>query len=158
GVVVAAIAALLCLCSLVGAYAWAQGPSDRIDLAAAERERIASLTNAGVVTEVGRAVVHLPRGALSADDARTLATRLDRSIDALDAFTHSPRAWQRNPARIDYYFHPSEFVSYAKPVFAQVFVALARLQQGGAPLLHETAHVLLSPSAEYIVAHRGRFD
>lgn len=119
---------------------------------------IASLTDDGVATRVGRAVVHLPRGAMSSDDARALATRLNQSIDALDAFTRSPRAWQRNPARIDYYFHPSRFVSYAKPVSAQVFIALTRLERGGAPLLHETAHVLLSPSAEFIVAHGGRFD
>jgi hypothetical protein len=135
--------------------AWAQAPSDRIDFAAGEREMIASLTNDGVATTVGRAVVHLPRGAMSADDALALATRLNQSIDAIDAFTHSPRAWQRNPARIDYYFPPSQFISYATPVSTQVFIALARLLTGGAPLLHETAHVLLSPSAEFIVAHGG---
>jgi len=151
------------LCGVVGLFsiaggAWAQAPSDRIDATAGERQTIASLTNEGVATTVGRAIVHLPRGAMSADDALVLATRLNRSIDAIDAFTHSPRAWQRNPARIDYYFPPSQFISYAKPVSAQVFIALPRLLTGGAPLLHETAHVLLSPSAEFIVAHGGRFD
>jgi len=151
------------LCRLAGLFsiagvAWAQAPSDRIDLAAGESAMIASLTGDGEATTVGRAVVHLPRGAMSADDARALATRLNRGIDAIEAFTRSPRAWQRNPARIDYYFPPSEFVSYAKPVFAQAFIALSRLQRGEAPLLHETAHVLLSPSADFIVAHRGRFD
>ena len=39
-----------------------------------------------------------------------------------------------------------------------MFVALSRLLRGAAPLLHETAHVLLSPSAEFIAAHGGRFD
>jgi hypothetical protein len=151
------------LCAVAGLFslaraACAQAPSDRIDVAAREQEMIASLTDDGVATTVGRAVVHLPRGAMSSDDARALATRLNQGIDALDAFTHSPRAWQRNPARIDYYFHPSQFVSYAKPVSAQVFIALARLRRGGAPLLHETAHVLLSPSADFIAAHGGRFD
>jgi hypothetical protein len=144
------------LCAIVGATAWAQAPPGRIDLATDEREIIASLASAGVGTAVGRAVVHLPRGAMSADDERALATRLNQSIDELDAFTHSPRAWQRNPARIDYYFPPSLFVSYAKPVFAQVFVALPRLESGEAPLLHETAHVLLSPSADFIATHADR--
>lgn len=145
------------LLSFVG-VAGAQGPSDRIDLAAGERDIIASLTNDGVATTVGRAVVHLPRGAMSDDEVRALATRLDKSIDAVNAFTRSPRAWQRNPARIDYYFHPSQFISYAKPVSAQVFIALPRLLRGGAPLLHETTHVLLSPSADFIAAHGRRFD
>ena len=149
-------------CSAAGLFssagvASAQAASDRIELAAGEKEMIASLTDDGVATTVGRVVVHVPRGAMSADDARSLAARLDKSIDALDAFTRSPRAWQRNPARIDYYFHPGESVSYAEPVFAQVFIALPRLQRGGAPLLHETAHVLLSPSADFIAAHGGRF-
>jgi len=142
----------------VASVAWAQAPSDRIDGGAGEDEMISSLTHDGFATTVARAVVHLPRNAMSADDARALATRLNQGIDAVEAFTRSPRAWQRNPARIDYYFHPSEFVSYAKPVFAQVFIALSRLQRGEAPLLHETAHVLLSPSADFIVAHRGRFE
>ena len=148
------VAALL---SIAGA-ASAQPPSEPLGLGAAEREAIASLTNDGVATMVGRAVVHLPRDALSGDDALALATRLDEGIDAVEAFTRSPRHWQRNPARIDYYFPPSRFVSYTRPVSAQVFVALPRLLAGGAPLLHETAHVLLSPSAEFIVAHGGRFD
>jgi hypothetical protein len=142
----------------IAGAAWGQAPSDRIDFGAGEKEMIASLTNDGVATTVGRAVVHLPGDAMSSDEARALATRLNQSIEALDVFTRSPRAWQRNPARIDYYFHPSRFVSYAKPVSAQVFVALPRLQRGGAPLLHETAHVLLSPSAQFIAAHGGRFD
>lgn len=154
---VAMVCAGASLLSIAGVV-WGQAASDRIDFAAGEREKIASLTNDGVATMVGRAVVHLPRDAMSSEEARALAARLNQSIDALDAFTRSPRAWQRNPAHIDYYFHPSRFVSYAKPVSAQVFVALPRLQRGGAPLLHETAHVLLSPSAEFIAAHGGRFD
>jgi hypothetical protein len=154
---VASVCAIAWLLS-IARVACGQAASDRIDFEAGEKEKIASLTNEGVATTVGRAVVHLPRDAMSVDEALALATRLNQSIDALDAFTHSPRAWQRNPARIDYYFHPSRFVSYAKPVSAQVFVALPRLQRGGAPLLHETAHVLLSPSAEFIAAHGGRFD
>jgi hypothetical protein len=154
---VASLCAVAGLLSITGA-ACAQAPSDRIDVAAGEREMIASLTHDGVATTVGRAVVHLPRDAMSSDDMRELATRLNHGIEVLDAFTRSPRAWQRDPARIDYYFHPSRFVSYAKPVSAQVFIALTRLQRGGAPLLHETAHVLLSPSADFIAGHGGRFD
>jgi len=142
----------------IAVAAWGQATSDRIDFAAGEKEKIDSLTNDGVATTVGRAVVHLPRDAMSSDEARALAARLNQGIEALDAFTHSPRAWQRNPARIDYYFHPTPFISYAKPLNAQVFVALSRLLRGAAPLLHETAHVLLSPSAEFIAAHGGRFD
>jgi hypothetical protein len=154
---VASVSGLVVLLALAGA-ASAQAPSDRLASGTEEREMIASLTNDGVSTMVGRAVVHLPRDAMSSDDARALATRLNQDIDAVDAFISSPRRWQRNPARIDYYFHPSRFVSYTRPVSAQVFIALPRLLAGGAPLLHETAHVLLSPSAEFIVAHGGRFD
>ena len=119
---------------------------------------LASLTNDGVATTVGRAVVHMPRDAMSVDEARALATELNDGIEAIEAFTHSPRAWQRDPARIDYYFHPGVFISYARPAFALVFVSLARLQSGSAPLLHETAHVLLSPSTDVVLARGARFD
>jgi hypothetical protein len=153
----APIGGIVALFVFVG-IAPAQAPSDRLASGADEREMIASLTNDGVATTVGRAIVHLPRDAMSSNDALALATRLNQGIDAVDAFTHSPRAWQRNPARIDYYFYPGRFVSYTRPVSAQVFIALPRLLAGGAPLLHETAHVLLSPSAEFLVAHGGRFE
>ncbi|MEO8463867.1 MAG: hypothetical protein ABI640_00870 [Gammaproteobacteria bacterium] len=145
------------LLSVVG-LAQAQPESDRIDFGAGENAMIASLTNDGFATTVGRAVVHMPRDAMSFDEARALATELNEGIEALEAFTRSPRAWQRDPARIDYYFHPSNFVSYARPVFALVFVSLSRLLSGSAPLLHETAHVLLSPRADFILARGARFD
>lgn len=154
--VAATLRAVVGALSIAGA-ASVQAPSDRIDLPAGEREIIESLASDGVATTVGRAVVHLPRDSISSGDARELAARLNQGIDAVDAFTHSPRRWQRNPARIDYYFPPGRFVSYTRPVSARVFIALPRLLAGGAPLLHETAHVLLSPSAELIVAHGGRF-
>lgn len=144
---------LLCLAG----SAWGQTPSDRIDFGAGENAMIASLSSGGFATTVGRAIVHLPRDAMSVDEARALAARLNEDIEAIEGYTRSPRAWQRDPARIDYYFHPSRFISYARPVFAQVFVALERLQSGRAPLLHETAHVLLSPSADFIIAH-GHFN
>jgi len=47
-----------------------QTASDRIDFGAGENTMIASLTNDGFATTVGRAVVHLPRDAMSADEAR----------------------------------------------------------------------------------------
>ncbi len=131
---------------------------DRIDFGAGENAMIASLTNDGFATTVGRAVVHLPRDSMAADEARALATELNDDIEAIEVFTRSPRAWQRDPARIDYYFHPSQFISYARPAFALVFVSLSRLQSGSAPLLHETAHVLLSPSTDFILARGARFD
>ena len=135
-----------------------QTASDRIDFGAGENAMIASLTNDGFATAVGRAVVHLPRDAMSADEARALATELNEGIEAIEVFTRSPRAWQRDPARIDYYFHPSQFISYARPAFALVFMSLSRLQSGSAPLLHETAHVLLSPSTDFVLARGARFD
>ena len=138
--------------------ACAQTASDRIDFGAGENAMIASLTNDGFSTTVGRAVVHLPRDAMPADEARAIATELNEGIEAIEAFTRSPRAWQRDPARIDYYFHPSQFISYARPAFALVFVSLSRLQSGSAPLLHETAHVLLSPSTDFVLARGARFD
>jgi len=150
-------------CALVGLFAVAslargQAASDRIEFGAGENAMIASLTNAGLAVAVGRAVVHLPRDAMSVDDARALATELNEGIEAIEAFTRSPRPWQRDPKRIDYYFHPGSFVSYARPAFALVFVSLARLRSGRAPLLHETAHVLLSPSTDFVLARGARYD
>jgi hypothetical protein len=141
-----------------GSLAQGQAASDRIAFGAGENAMIASLTSDGFAVTVGRASVHLPRDAMSADDAHALAAELNAGIEDIEAFTRSPRAWQRDPARIDYYFHPSDFVSYARPAFALVFVSLQRLQSGRAPLLHETAHVLLSPSTDFILARGARFD
>jgi hypothetical protein len=151
------------VCAVIGLVAAAglvrgQAAPDRIEFGAGEDAMIASLTNDGFATTVGRAVVHLPRDAMSVDDARALATELNEGIEAIEAFTRSPRRWQRDPARIDYYFHPSTFISYARPAFALVFVSLLRLKSGSAPLLHETAHVLLSPSTDFILARGARFD
>ena len=150
----------VCAFVAVAAANFAQGQetSDRIAFGAGENAMIASLTNDGFATTVGRAVVHLPRDAMSVDDAHALASELNEGIEAIEAFTRSPRAWQRDPKRIDYYFHPSSFISYARPAFALVFVSLQRLQSGSAPLLHETAHVLLSPSTDLILANGARYD
>ena len=156
GMQIAAVAAI----GLVAAASFAQSPaeSDRIDFGAGENAMIASLTSDGFAVTVGRARVHLPRDTMSEDDARALAAELNAGIDDIEAFTRSPRAWQRDPARIDYYFHPNDFVSYARPAFALVFMSLQRLRSGRAPLLHETAHVLLSPSTDFVLARGARFD
>jgi len=153
---IAAVAAM----GFVAAASFAQSPaaSDRIEFGAGENAMMASLTRDGFAVTVGRASVHLPRDAMPADDARALAAELNAGIEDIEAFTRSPRAWQRDPARIDYYFHPNDFVSYARPAFALVFVSLQRLRSGRAPLLHETAHVLLSPSTDFVVARGARFD
>jgi hypothetical protein len=142
----------------VARLARAQTAGDRIEFGAGENAMIASLTTDGFAATVGRAVVHLPRDAMSLEDARALAAELNEGIEAIEAFTRSPRVWQRDPKRIDYYFHPSTFISYARPAFALVFVSLERLQSGRAPLLHETAHVLLSPSTDFILASGARYD
>lgn len=142
----------------LAASARGQTTSDRIDFGAGENAMIASLTKDGFATTVGRAVVHLPRDAMSVEEARALAAELNDGIEAIEAFTRSPRTWQRDPATIDYYFHPSTFISYARPAFALVFVSLQRVQSGSAPLLHETAHVLLSPNTDFVLARGARFD
>jgi hypothetical protein len=144
--------------SAAAGLARGQPASDRIDFGAGENAMIAALTRDGFATTVGRAVVHVPRDAMSADEARALAAELNEGIEAIEAFTRSPRAWQRDPARIDYYFYPGEFISYARPAFALVFMSLSRLRSGRAPLLHETAHVLLSPSTDFVLARGARFD
>ena len=152
------------LCSWVGAglagHALAQpaAPSDRSDVVHRETEMVTLLSNEGDKFGSGRVVVHLPRGALPKREAEALAERLNRGLDALEAFTGTPHLWQRQPDRIDYFFHHDLSVSYARSEPNRVFVSLQRLQEGGAPLLHETTHVVLYPTASFIATTPALLD
>ena len=158
------VALSVSVCSLLGAalardaLAQAAAPSDRIDVADRETEMVTLLTNEGDKFGSGRVVVHLPRGALPKREAEALAERLNKGLDALEAFTGSPHLWQRQPDRIDYFFHHDLSVSYARSEPNRVFVALERVREGGAPLLHETTHVILYPTASFIAATPALLD
>ncbi len=115
-----------------------------------DSERVAYLTENGVRVEVGRVVVWLPPDTLSSAERRSLVERLSRGLEAVEGFTYGPRRWQRfRRPRVEYYFHPSRFGSHANPD-GWVFIPFELLQDGRAPILHETTHALLNPPAPYL--------
>jgi len=136
-----------------------QPPADAFDFRARETEHVAALAgDKGAHASAGRITVHVPAGAMSNEELAGLAERLNRGFDGLVSFTHSPRAWQRVPEKVDYYFHADLFISHADPLAGRVFIAFPRLENGQAPVLHEATHVLLFPSREYGAAHPEIFD
>jgi 3-keto-disaccharide hydrolase len=148
------LARLLVVSSLgLAVEAPAQAPADVIDFSARDDAMAAAVDADGVRVQAGRVVVHLPSGALSSDEGRALAEKLNRGLDALEAFTHAPHAWQRPLAELHYYFHPTLFVSHADAPNDRLFISLPRLKNGEAPILHEAVHVLLYPSKEFLAAH-----
>jgi hypothetical protein len=151
-------AGLACLLA-VGGSALGQQPADAIDPNARDEEYVATLSGpGGASATVGRVSVYVPAGTLSGDQLRELAESLSRGFEGLVAFTHSPRSWQRVPSNVSYYFHAEMTISHADPANDRLFIAFPRLSNGQAPLLHETVHVLLHPSAEYLAANPWYLD
>ena len=134
-------------------------PSDSLAATRSGEDAIVTALNQqGTRAESGRVVVHVPADTLSADEAQALAARLNRGLEAIESHTHSPHAWQRRLAQLDYYFPPSMFVSYTQPLLARVFISFPRLGRGDAPTYHETVHAVLAPSMEYLRAHPEALD
>jgi hypothetical protein len=158
-----AMAACFCL-AVVAATAWsahrvtAQPSDSLVTSRSTEDAMAAALDEQGLRAAVGRVVVHVPAGTLSTHEAQALATTLNRGLDAIETLTHTPHAWQRKLARLDYYFPPGMFVSYTQPLVGRIFISFPRLGRGDAPTLHETVHGVLAPSGEYISAHPEIID
>ena len=144
-------AALLLVCLA----ARAQPPSDTLDAAALDRERVAFLTANGVRAATSRAVVWVPPDTLSHDEAQALAETLAGGVEAIDEFLHAPRPWQRPPGAVEYYFHPAMFISHANAVESRVFISFPRIADGTAAFLHETTHALLFPSQSFLATYEG---
>lgn len=140
---------------LVGIAARAQPPSDTLDAAALDRERVAFLTANGVRAATSRAVVWVPPDTLSRDEAQGLAETLAGGVEAIDEFLHAPRPWQRPAGAVEYYFHPATFISHANAVEGRVFISFPRIADGTAAFLHETTHALLFPSQTFLTAYEG---
>ncbi len=145
--------------AVVGACRLTAQPADSVvPSQSAETAVTTALEQHGTRAAAGRVVVYVPADTLSAADAEGLAARLDRGLEAIEAYTDTPHAWQRKAASIAYYFPPNMFVSYTQPLLDRVFISFPRLGNGDAPLLHETVHAVLAPTAEYMKAHPELID
>ncbi len=149
----------LLLAVALGSASRAQPLGDGFDPRARDAAFVDALSGEkGVSATAGRVTVYVPAGAMSSAELHALAADLNRGFDALVAFTHSPRPWQRVPAKLTYYFHEEMFISHADPPNDRLFVAFPRLKNGQAPVLHEATHVLLFPSRAYISGHPEIFN
>ena len=133
----------------------AQLPSDALDPAALDRERVAFLTANGVRAATSRVVVWVPPSTLSRDEAQALAERLTSGVEAIEEFLHAPRPWQRSPGTAEYFFPPMMFISHANAADGRVFISFPRIADGTAAFLHETTHALLFPSQSFLATYEG---
>jgi hypothetical protein len=144
--------------ALLGPPGAAAQPGSVITPRSQDDAMAAELDRHGLHAAVGRVVVHVPAGTLSAREATEFARRLNRELDALEAYAHAPRPWQRKLAKLDYYFPPAMFVSHTPWQEGRVFISFPRIGNGEAPTLHEAAHAVLMPSREFVAAHPELFD
>lgn len=108
--------------------------------------RINRLTSSGVRLEAGRVIAWFPTGVMTPEEMQSLTDRLQKGVEALEAFLHVPRRWQDTSAhRIDYFFDSGAFFIPHATTSRQVLVPVLRLRDGKAPILHETTHALLTP-------------
>lgn len=95
-----------------------------------------------------RVTAWFPRDSVPHATMRALVDSLDAAVPALERFVGGPYPWQRlGDRRIVYHFRPGRFVAHTTD--AAIFVPLWRAQNGTAPLLHETVHVLTVPTTPY---------
>src|SRR5947209_7315108 len=124
--------------------AWSQSNARPLHWAADDPTRIASLHEHGVRVEGKEVSVWLPPEALSEPQRQELVDNLDRGVTALRALIGA-HPWQRlHEQKITYYISPERFVAHATGR-GVVLMPLARLREGRAPFLHESAHELLFP-------------
>jgi hypothetical protein len=140
---------MLAACMAVAAHAQqpqppAVQPATPLDWSGDDGRRVAELEAKGERREAKWAVLFTPAGAIDDAEEAALVARLDKGIAELRAMI-GRHSWQAvKEDRITYYVHGDRFVSHASGRGA-VFVSLARVQDGRAPLLHEAAHEWLSP-------------
>jgi hypothetical protein len=124
--------------------AWSQSSARPLNWAADDPTRIAYLHEHGVRVEGKDVIVWLPPEALTEPQRQELVDNLDRGVTALRALIGA-HTWQRlRDQKITYYISPERFIAHATGR-ATVLMPLARLLEGRAPFLHESAHELLFP-------------
>jgi hypothetical protein len=137
--------------------AWAQSSVRLLNWSADDPTRMAYLHEHGVRVEGKEVIVWWPPDVLPEPQRQEMVDNLDRGVTALRALigTHP---WQRlREQKITYYISPERFVAHATGR-GVVLIPLARLREGRAPFLHESAHELLFsqlPSAPDDPSHAG---
>ena len=131
-----------CVVLVISGHAAAQAPSAPLGNADADQVFVRDLREHGLRVEAPRFTAWFAKE--SSPDARHRVREfLAEGIPAIEAFVKHPQPWQGSePLVLEYYFPAARFVSHANPD-GQVFIPLMRLEDGTAPLLHETVHALL---------------
>jgi hypothetical protein len=111
---------------------------------ASDAGRVADLMKNGVRLEADGLTAWFAPDALPSEDTKVLLDNMARGLKALEAFLHTPRAWE-NPRkdRVEYFFVGGPFFVPHVNLKRQVMIPVIRLRDGQAPILHETTHALL---------------
>jgi hypothetical protein len=140
--VINALAAWLVVALLGAPSPQGQQPAQPLKTTSDDGKRAADLAARGRRIDGTQVVVWMP-STVSEAEHRALVARLDRGVAALRDVI-GRHAWQVvRDEKITYYISDDRFVSHATARGA-VFIPMARLEDGRAPLLHEAAHELLS--------------
>lgn len=133
---------LLVLLSSLMSVAHQQQPSPQpLDIGESDPKRIADLQARGRRTDGTLVVLWTPAGALTEAETRQLVDRLDKGVAALRTLI-GRHPWQAvRDQRIVFYVSEEPFVAHSKGDEV-VMIPLARVRDGRAPFLHETAHAL----------------
>lgn len=136
-----------CLLSSHPAQGQAQAqtpPKARTGLTRPDADAIVTrLQASGVKLERPRATVFFEPGLISAEDEAQWVDRIDKGIEDLERFLHLTV-----PFKPDYYV-AKEVIDTSSSFMGlggappQVFLASDRVQQGAAPYLHETTHLIV---------------
>jgi len=120
----------------------------RLDWAAEDSARIAWLSAEGRALEASSVVAWFPRDSIPEAEMERLVQLLDQAVPALQQFIGGPYPWQRHrDEKITYYFAAGRFVSHTRG--GAVLIPAWRINDGSAPCLHETLHVLLTGPAPF---------
>ena len=114
-----------------------------------DSETVRYLENEGKRVQVGRATVWFPPDIYTASRMREIAASYDSTIVAIERLIGAPRPWQQYAKpRIIYYLAPGRFISHATGE-QQIFIPVVLQRRGIAPVIHETAHAVLTPTRSW---------
>jgi hypothetical protein len=115
-----------------------------------DSEIVRYLVTEGQRVQVGRATVFFPPDIYTPARMRAIAASYDSAIIAIETLIGAPRPWQRySKARVTYYLAPGRFVSHERGE-QQVFIPVVLQRRGNAPVIHETAHAVLTPTLAWV--------
>jgi hypothetical protein len=141
--------ALAGLVALTACHSAQRPAPQQLDWNANDSAHVAWLDTYGRRLAGRQVIVIAPPEQISAEWQAALLDSLDRGVAELRRLIGAPLPWMRIGARpLQYYLVPERLISHASGKDV-VFISMIRVQNGGAPYLHEAGHELLAPPSPF---------